>query len=161
MQGDIARRGFLNRLCFGLTGVMAAAVGIPLVGYVLTPLLRPARPAWIDMGPLDNFPSGQTVLRTALDPNRLAWAGQTADWAVWVRRTGDQAFTVFAVNCAHLGCPVHWSGDANLFLCPCHGGVYYADGSVAGGPPPRGLFQYETRVTGGHLEVLSRPLGIG
>lgn len=161
MNDEVARRSFLNRLCLGLSGLAAVFVGVPVVGYALTPLLRPARQAWIDMGPLDNFPQGQTVLRTAVDPSKLAWAGQSADWAVWVRRTDAQAFTVFAVNCAHLGCPVHWSADANLFLCPCHGGVYYADGSVAGGPPPRGLFQYQARVQNGRLEVLSRPLGIG
>jgi menaquinol-cytochrome c reductase iron-sulfur subunit len=39
--------------------------------------------------------------------------------------------------------------------------VYYADGTVAGGPPPRPLFQYETRVQNGRLQVLSRPLGLG
>ena len=51
--------------------------------------------------------------------------------------------------------------EKGRFLCPCHGGVYYSDGNVAGGPPPRGLFQYETRVQSGNLQVLSRPLGIG
>ena len=35
--------------------------------------------------------------------------------------------------------------DAELFLCPCHGGVYYADGTVAGGPPPQPLFRYGVR----------------
>ena len=161
MNDEIARRKFLNRLCLGLGGVAAALVALPVVSYVLTPLIRPPTRAWIDMGPFSDFPLGQTVLRTAVDPHALPWAGQTADWAVWVRRTGEQAFTVFAVNCAHLGCPVSWSADANLFLCPCHGGVYYADGTVAGGPPPRPLFQYETRVQNGRLEVLSRPLGLG
>src|SRR3712207_8271662 len=39
----------------------------------------------------------------------------------------------FAVNCTHLGCPVRWIQDASLFLCPCHGGVFYSDGRVAGG----------------------------
>jgi Rieske Fe-S protein len=38
-------------------------------------------------------------------------------------------------------------------MCPCHGGVYYEDGSRASGPPPRGLYQYEFRVRSGHLEV--------
>ena len=34
-------------------------------------------------------------------------------------------------------------------MCPCHGGVYYADGSRASGPPPRGLYEYEYKVEGG------------
>ena len=31
-------------------------------------------------------------------------------------------------------------------MCPCHGGVYYADGARASGPPERGLFEYEYKV---------------
>jgi Rieske Fe-S protein len=38
-------------------------------------------------------------------------------------------------------------------MCPCHGGVYYADGSHASGPPPRGLFEYTYKVEGGQLWV--------
>jgi hypothetical protein len=30
-------------------------------------------------------------------------------------------------------------------MCPCHGGVYYEDGSYASGPPPRGLYEYDIR----------------
>jgi menaquinol-cytochrome c reductase iron-sulfur subunit len=43
-------------------------------------------------------------------------------------------------------------------MCPCHGGVYYADGSRASGPPPRGLFEYEYKVQDGHLWVLGGQL---
>ena len=78
-----------------------------------------------------------------------------------MRRTGDQTFTAFAVNCTHLGCPVRWLQDAQLFMCPCHGGVYYGDGRVAGGPPPRPLFQYPVRVQGGEVQLLTQPLRIG
>src|SRR5262249_12781404 len=49
--------------------------------------------------------------------------------------------------CAHLGCPVEWFQESGLFLCPCHGGVYYANGERASGPPPRGLFACVYRVT--------------
>jgi Rieske Fe-S protein len=38
-------------------------------------------------------------------------------------------------------------------MCPCHGGVYYADGSHASGPPPRGLFEYAHKIEGGELWV--------
>jgi menaquinol-cytochrome c reductase iron-sulfur subunit len=83
---------------------------------------------------------------------------------VWVRRNSGQTsdFTVFAVNCTHLGCPVDWIPDGQIFLCPCHGGVYYSDGSVAAGPPPRPLFRYDSRVTpDGQLQILTRPLPVG
>jgi menaquinol-cytochrome c reductase iron-sulfur subunit len=60
---------------------------------------------------------------------------------------------VFAINCAHLGCPVRWFPQSNLFLCPCHGGAYYQDGSRASGPPERGLFEYHYKVAGGKLLI--------
>jgi len=70
-----------------------------------------------------------------------------------VRRVPGGDFQVFAVNCAHLGCPVRWFAPSGLFLCPCHGGAYYADGSRASGPPPRGLFRYEHKVENGRLWI--------
>jgi menaquinol-cytochrome c reductase iron-sulfur subunit len=42
---------------------------------------------------------------------------------------------------------------ANLFLCPCHGGAYYRDGSVAAGPPPHPLFRYDVRIVDGHVQI--------
>ncbi|HEY1435471.1 MAG TPA: Rieske 2Fe-2S domain-containing protein, partial [Thermoanaerobaculia bacterium] len=71
----------------------------------------------------------------------------------WVRRTQGTEFQVFAVNCAHLGCPVRWFPQSNLFLCPCHGGAYYADGARAAGPPPRGLFRYDIKVENDRLFI--------
>jgi menaquinol-cytochrome c reductase iron-sulfur subunit len=161
MAEPIGRRRFLERLSLGLSGLAAAVVSVPLLSYLLSPLLRPAPRLWLDVGPVDAFPTGQTVLRTIPEVSPLPWAGQTAETAIWVRRIGAQEFVVFAVNCTHLGCPVNWRPEAGLFLCPCHGGVYYADGRVAGGPPPRPLFRYATRVEEGRLQVRSQPLPIG
>src|SRR6266478_4660544 len=65
----------------------------------------------------------------------------------------DQDFQIFAINCAHLGCPVRWFPQSNLFMCPCHGGAYYQDGSRASGPPERGLFQYPYKIEQGTLLI--------
>jgi menaquinol-cytochrome c reductase iron-sulfur subunit len=70
-------------------------------------------------------------------------------------------FTAYAVNCTHLGCPVSWLTGASLFMCPCHGGVYYGDGSVAAGPPPRPLFQYQVRVQGQDVQLMTAPFRTG
>jgi Rieske Fe-S protein len=70
-----------------------------------------------------------------------------------VRRIAGEKFQVFAINCAHLGCPVRWFPQSGLFMCPCHGGVYYEDGSRASGPPERGLFQYRYKVGQGNLHI--------
>ena len=46
-------------------------------------------------------------------------------------------------------------------MCPCHGGVYYEDGSVAAGPPPHPLSRYPVRVTDGQVEIRTDPIPIG
>lgn len=165
MAEPVSRRGFLLRLGLAVNAVAAALVGVPVIGYLVAPVRRLARQAWIPLGPLDRFPAGQTRLATYRNPFVQAWDGETANVACWVRRIAGDAFQIFAVNCAHLGCPVRWFPESKLFMCPCHGGVYYEDGSRASGPPPRGLFEYEWKlergqlwVRGGELPTLSEPV---
>ncbi len=79
--------------------------------------------------------------------------GVSAHRSAWVRRLSEDEFTAFAINCTHLGCPVRWKNDAQLFLCPCHGGVYYKDGEVAGGPPPHPLHRYPVRLANGDVQL--------
>lgn len=153
------RRRFLSRVSLALSGLAAAVVSVPILAYLLSPLLEPTPNEWRDVGLVDNFRVGDTVEVAYDDPSPLPWAGQTARTAVWLRRISDQNFTAFSVNCTHLGCPVNWRPDAALFLCPCHGGVYYADGTVAGGPPPRALNNLQVRVTQDQrVQVLPRSL---
>jgi menaquinol-cytochrome c reductase iron-sulfur subunit len=153
------RRTFLSRLTIGLSGAIAALVTVPILGYLLAPLIQPAPIDFVDVGAADQF--HDTTLVKFRDPSPLPWAGQLADSALWVRRraeTGASQFQVFSVHCTHLGCPVNWRASSGLFLCPCHGGVYYADGTVAGGPPQRPLFERAWKVEGGRLLVRVAPL---
>ena len=155
----VTRRSFLGRISLALSGLAAAVVSVPIIAYLLSPLLEPAPEEWRDLGLVQNFQIGETVEVAYDEPSSLPWAGQTSRTAVWLRRTGDRDFTAFGLNCTHLGCPVNWRAGAELFLCPCHGGVYYADGSVAGGPPPRPLERFGVRITQDErVQVLTRPL---
>jgi len=151
------RRGFLSWLTTGVCGLAAAAAGVPLAGYFLG-ALRKREEQWVGLGPVAKFPVNETRRETFVNPIQQPWDGKAADTACFVRYLGRDAqgqdqFWVFAVNCTHLGCPVSWFPQAGLFLCPCHGGVYYENGDRASGPPPRGLYRYVWRVRGGQLEV--------
>jgi Rieske Fe-S protein len=148
-----SRRGFLFKLGLALNVIGAALVGIPVIGYILAPALRLGGQAWIKLGAAAKFPEGETRLATYENPFRVEWDGASAKVACWVRHLEGDRFQVFAVNCAHLGCPVRWFAQSRLFMCPCHGGVYYEDGSRASGPPPRGLFEYEYQIRDGQLWV--------
>jgi menaquinol-cytochrome c reductase iron-sulfur subunit len=132
--------------------------GIPVLGFVLAPLVRPAPSRWRPVGSVDTFPIGQTVKVDFSDPSPLPWSGITARTAAWLRRVGENEFIAFSINCRHLGCPVRWVEGAKLFMCPCHGGVYYEDGSVAAGPPPEPLARYAVRVNAGQVEIETSPI---
>lgn len=147
------RRAFLLRLGLALNVLAAVVFAIPVVGYILSPMRKFVWLSWISLGPLADFPENQTRLATYRNPYTKPWDGQTANIPCWVRRESGETFTVFAINCTHLGCPVRWFPESGLFMCPCHGGVFYANGAHASGPPPRALYQYHHKVENGQLWI--------
>jgi Rieske Fe-S protein len=151
---EISRRWLLVKIGVLFNSLIGIAIAIPVLKYLLSPIAQAQTyKSWVALGALAKFPVGQTRLATFTNPNRRPWDGETDGAACWVRRTAADQFAVFAINCAHLGCPVRWFPQSQLFMCPCHGGVYYADGSRASGPPERGLFTYDSRIVAGQLEI--------
>jgi Rieske Fe-S protein len=150
----VSRRWLLLKVGALFNAVVGIAVAVPVVKY----LLWPAKPdnaykSWVSLGSVDSFPVGETRLAKYTNPVGREWDGATDRVACWVRRISLREFQVFAINCAHLGCPVRWFPQSGLFMCPCHGGAYYADGSRASGPPERGLFAYDTKIVDGNLQI--------
>jgi len=151
---SVTRRTFLMNVGIALNAAVALVIATPVVAYVLGPVLRRKDYLqWIDIGSVSDYSVGETKLITYQNPFSDPWDGATAKVPAYVRCSAPDEFTVFAINCAHLGCPVRWFSESQLFMCPCHGGVYYADGSRASGPPERGLFTYELKVQGGKLLI--------
>jgi menaquinol-cytochrome c reductase iron-sulfur subunit len=150
-----SRRVFLFKLSLLLNGAVGAILAVPIIGYLLGPALKnnSNEDSWIRLGPLGDFPEGETRLVKFRNPVTTPWDGQTGDVPCWVRHISGDSFQVFAINCAHLGCPVRWFAQSRLYLCPCHGGAYYEDGSRASGPPERGLFEYEHKIVAGSLMI--------
>ncbi|MCG8584381.1 MAG: Rieske (2Fe-2S) protein [Pirellulales bacterium] len=170
------RRTFFTRLTLGLGGLIGAILAVPAVGFVLGPLIRKPERIWREVhivpdpektgkrdksaaaALVDDFEIGETVLVEFEDPSPKPWAGLTATTAAWVRRESTDGFIAFSINCRHLGCPVRWVAGSELFMCPCHGGVYYSDGEVAAGPPPQGLQKYPIRVENGQVQIETSPV---
>ena len=155
---EISRRRFLSRVTSTLGAIVGLIVMVPVVGFVVAPLWRKVPQLWRPVGNVSQFKVGETVSVIFQDASPLPWAGVTAKTAAWLRRTGENEFIAFSIHCTHLGCPVRWLATANLFVCPCHGGVYYHDGAVAAGPPPKPLTRYEVRVRNGQVEILTAPM---
>ena len=156
MPDGHSRRGVLMKLGILFNAAIGAILAVPIVGYILSPVIRARKRgygSWLSLGSLDQFPEGQTRLATYRSPAANPSDGETANIPCWVRHVEGEKFQVFAINCAHLGCPVRWFAESKLFLCPCHGGAYYEDGGRASGPPERGLFEYEHRIVGDMLQI--------
>src|SRR5690348_2228358 len=127
----MTREGFLTLSMGAMASAGALAVGIPIIGYVLGPVIQQSPKKWRKVrltapdGTLgevvrtETIPLGQT--REVAFPNAdpVPWAGATAMNASWLRRTGAEEFIAFSINCTHLDCPVHYVSGAHLFLCPC------------------------------------------
>jgi Rieske Fe-S protein len=155
-ENTISRRGLLMKLGILFNGLVAAALTVPILRYVLSSVTRGRANAylqWVPLGRVSEFPEGETRLATFRNPIVMPADGKTVDTACWVRRIAGEKFQVFAINCAHLGCPVRWFQQSGLFMCPCHGGAYYSDGSRASGPPERGLFEYPYKVKDGLITI--------
>ena len=155
-ENMLSRRGLFMKLGILFNGLVATALAVPILRYVLSSVTRGRANGyldWVSLGRVNEFPEGETRLATFRNPNVMPADGKTVDTACWVRRIEGEQFQVFAINCAHLGCPVRWFQQSGLFMCPCHGGAYYRDGSRASGPPERGLFQYPYKVKNGLITI--------
>jgi len=155
-MNDLSRRQMFMKIATLFNGVVGVLLAIPIVRFVLSPVTRAGKSgyeSWISLGSIDQFPSGETRLATYRNPVAQTSDGETADIPCWVRHVDNNKFQVFAINCAHLGCPVRWFPQSGLFMCPCHGGAYYSDGSRASGPPERGLFEYPFKILDGKLQI--------
>src|SRR5271168_1841387 len=155
-EDTLSRRGFFMKLGILFNGFAAMVLAVPIARFLLSSVSRGQGKgylSWVRLGDVTNFPEGQTRMATFRSPFVMPTDGKTVDTACWVRRVAGDRFQVFAINCAHLGCPVRWFPQSGLFMCPCHGGVYYSDGSRASGPPERGLFEYRYKLEQGDLFI--------
>src|ERR1700739_122586 len=152
----LSRRGLFMKAGILFNGLAAMVLAVPIVRFLLSSVTRGRANrylSWVSLGSVSQFPEGETRLATFRNPYVTPTDGKTADTACWVRRVAGDQFQIFAINCAHLGCPVRWFPQSSLFMCPCHGGAYYQDGSRASGPPERGLFEYPYKVQNGLLTI--------
>lgn len=167
----LSRRSFVIRTMAVLGALAAAIVAIPaaafvsapgwlsnaprrLLSHTLSPALRSEE--WTSAGSIERLRIGQPKHMIIDRPVVDGWVQRDAPVGVYVLRESDSKAMVFDPHCTHLGCPVEFSSGSGSFLCPCHGGAFDPEGYPTGGPPPRRLDTYETRVTDG--EVFFRKL---
>jgi len=135
---------------------VVALIGSGLAAVLGAFALRPAGPAegrWIKAGAVGDLTPNVPVPRVLSLSRQDGWYKERARETVFLVWDGGSNVHALSATCTHLGCQVKWDADATRFRCPCHGGVFDANGQVVEGPPPRPLDRVETRVESGAVLV--------
>jgi Rieske Fe-S protein len=180
------RSRFLEATTIGLGAAIGAVVTLPVLGFMVLPSFTDVEESEADLGPLDNFPQGTYVIASYLSNPK---SGEVSRRTAFVRNNGltdggEPSFTILYSRCVHLGCPVQPNGPideegrknvdgvelrpvlAQSFGCPCHGGLYDAEGNRRAGPPVRSLDRYtysikDSRLVLGELYAVGNVSGTG
>jgi nitrite reductase/ring-hydroxylating ferredoxin subunit len=122
-SNSISRRDWLALLAMGVS--LAASYGLFAIQGFLFLLPRHLRPPTrrLFAGQLDRFQIGGLQAVLDLQGNEI------------LIKRDKSGLRAFNSTCPHLGCRVHWQADKQTFFCPCHNGVFNADGVAIEGPP--------------------------
>jgi len=150
---EINRSDFVKVVTAFLGSVIAAVIGLPAIGYLIGPAAQARKSeAWIPLGPLENYPEGVPTLFNFVRTKVNGWEKTTNSYGVYVVRKQNEV-KVFSNVCTHLSCRVTWQEDEKIYHCPCHDAAFDINGQVAGGPPPRPLDTYQTKVEDNNLFI--------
>ena len=160
-DGETVTRRRLMSATAGVAGAAAgAAIVLPALGFAIGPVTRRQPVTWQAIGPPAALPKSTFVRRVIQTAPDLGTFGRLT---IFVRRRNPRLdtepadrwnqFIAVTSHCSHVGCPVGFYPAAGSFVCPCHGGVYDLRGLRTGGPPPRPLDRFFTRIRRGLVEV--------
>lgn len=139
-----------------LGGAAGVVIVLPALGFAVAPIFDEPEEHWQRVGALDDFSPDTYRARVITIVEGIGEAGKTT---VYVRQGSTELgespdeYIAMSTRCAHLGCPVRFIPAAGNFICPCHGGAYDFQGKVVVGPPVRPLDRFQTRVSGGSVEI--------
>lgn len=142
---------FVNSVVALIGGGLGALVGV----FALRPRVDRPSDRWIRAASLLELGQGTPIPRVLSVRRSDGWYRDSVRQTVFLVRDGDRVKALSA-TCTHLGCQVRWEKEKGRFLCPCHGGIYDAQGRVVGGPPPRPLDTIDVRVDAATDDVLVR-----
>jgi Rieske Fe-S protein len=146
------RRAFMGTVV--LSGIAALVAGIPLAAYTIHPAFNKGTGKWIDFGPVERLTPGSVSMLSYEFMAKDGWLVLPQRGFVWARMEADRRLTVFSSTCTHLACSVVWRESERVFECPCHAGIYDAEGRPISGPPPTPLVVLNHKVENGKLMVM-------
>jgi menaquinol-cytochrome c reductase iron-sulfur subunit len=149
------RRSFLAGLLATGSAAVGALLAVPLVRFTLHPVLaRTTEKSWSEVGSMDEFRNLETPIKKLVTiEQRDGWRKVVLEKPVYVSKDAQGQLIVLSAVCTHLGCTVPWVEKDKKFICPCHQGMFAADGKLLAGPPPRDLDRLESKIEGGILKT--------
>ena len=154
-EQQVSRRGFLAIATSAIGGLIGAALAIPAIAYIVGPALqRTEQGEWVRLGLTSNIELGTPTLFKTVIQRQSGWIVNENELSAYVLTENGREFIAMSNICTHLGCRVRWIEDQQQFFCPCHNAVFYKDGEVVSGPPPRPLDRYEVKVEDDQLFIL-------
>jgi len=152
----LSRTDFVKTTVGVLGTIMAAVVGLPAIGYLISPATKTQESdAWIELGPLESYPIGTPTLFNFTRSKINGWEKTVNSYGIYILRRSEAEDDLLVLSnvCTHLSCRVTWKEDQQEYACPCHDAQFDIDGDVTYGPPPRPLDRYETKVEEGNLYI--------
>ena len=130
------------------------AVGIPAIAYIVGPSLsKNSESSWTRLGSVSKVELGTPTLFKINLQRNTGWLVEEERLGVYALTDNGRDFVVMSNICTHLGCRVRWINEKQIFLSPCHNGVFNREGKVLSGPPPRPLDRFEVKVENGQLFI--------
>ena len=157
-SNHISRRDFIKVVVAALGAVIGAGIGLPTIGYILSPVLRKQEAeAWISLGAFEKIPIGIPIYLSFTRKKENGWEKTITSYGVYAVRKDESNIIVLSNICTHLGCHVTWHPDIQEYVSPCHDGHFDINGKVTFGPPPRPLDEFKSKVEDGNLFILFPP----
>ncbi len=150
---NMPRRAFHLAVIYVLGALIGIALAIPTLVYLLLPPKTRKDTGWVDAGDVSQLTPGMPV-EVSFQQSRVdGWRLVTEKKTAWVVKEVDNSIVAFGPQCTHLGCAYHWDEGVKKFACPCHSSFFSITGKVLGGPAPRPLDRYATRIQDTRLQL--------
>lgn len=151
----VSRRDFMKAAISAIGGVIGLTWAVPAVVYVVEPALKSGQGVgWLRLGSTSKIEIGVPTLFKVTVQRQSGWVTNEDELSVYVLTNDGREFIAMSNVCTHLGCRIRWIDEQENFICPCHNGFFDKQGNVIGGPPPRPLDRYQTKVENDQLFIM-------
>jgi len=154
---SMSRRKFFSVGIGVIGGTIAAGLGGAAIVSIGAPTITNKQEGkWVAAGNVSDLTAGQFNQVSLVYDAKDGWMEGKFKMLAYVKVDGENV-SAFSATCSHLGCNVNYDESTGGFKCPCHTGVYDANGKNVSGPPPKPLKKLEAKIEDGKLMLNTLP----